>query len=172
MAAMRRLGVPLLVGLLVAVLLGVPGSGDQARAAVEPRTGTGRIMIPAAAFTPAADGYDYYNAGTLTASSGRGHFTAPLIFPEPVVNIKKVVLYAYDNTDGFVDVLVLRALPSAGTEIALGDVHASNSTADPQVISSAAISPRRVNTAVHSPYLFITVDPNTVFYGVAVLYSY
>jgi hypothetical protein len=58
MATTRRLWVPVLVGCLVAVLFGPAGV-----TAVEPRTVTAGIMIPAAAFAPIHGGYSYYNDG-------------------------------------------------------------------------------------------------------------
>ncbi|MFH1329772.1 MAG: hypothetical protein ABIJ48_03835 [Actinomycetota bacterium] len=173
MTASRRLWVPVLVGLLVAVLLGVPGSGDQAQAALESRAG-GKIMIPAAAFIPNSDNWDFDNSGYyLEMSSGNGVFTAPLLFPVPVVNIKKIILYAYDNSGtGQVYAAVYRASPPTSNEIHLGSVWTTDSTANPQVVSTSAISPRRVNTALVGPYLWVTIGPGTRFFGVSVLYSY
>ncbi len=56
-------------------------------------------MIPAGAFIPTEDDNDYIEATAshLSVESGVGRFTAPILVPVPVVNIKKITLYAYDN---------------------------------------------------------------------------
>ena len=166
--ATRRLRVPLLVALLVAMLVG-PGVVTAA----EPRATGGKVMIPAAAFSPTNDNWDYYNNGyALNTVSGYGEFTAPLVFPVPVVKIKKIILYAYDNDAGQVCATVYRASPPTAIELWLGQACTTDSTANPQVVSTTAISPRQVNTAVTGPYLWVTTNPGMQFYGVSVLYSY
>ncbi|MFH1331641.1 MAG: hypothetical protein ABIJ48_13505 [Actinomycetota bacterium] len=169
MSTMRRLWVPLLAALLVAVLIG-PGVVTAA----EPRATTGKIMIPAAAFVPTSDNWDYINHGYfLTMDSGSGVFNAPLVFPVPVVNIRKVILYAYDNSGtGQVCAWVYRASPPTASVVQQDSVCTSDSTANPQVVRTTAISPRRVNTAVTGPYLTVTLHPGTFLFGVSVLYSY
>ena len=61
---------------------------------------TASIMIPAAAFIPTTTRTTSACGGTLPWLSGSGCFTAPLSFPVPVVNIKKITVYAYDNRAG------------------------------------------------------------------------
>ena len=169
MSTMRRLWVPVLAALLVALLVG-PGVVTAA----EPRATGGKIMIPAAAFIPTSDNWDYANNGsTLYTISGSGGFTAPLVFPVPVVKIKKIILYAYDNSGaGQVCATLYRSSPPIANELSLGSVCTSDSTARPQAPSTTAISPRQVNTAVTAPYLWINIDSGTQVYGVSVLYSY
>ena len=73
----RRLWFPVPVALLVAVLVGPTGV-----TAVEPRVTTTSIMIPAAAFIPNTDDYDYANlpnyrpSGILDNTTFGGNQTA------------------------------------------------------------------------------------------------
>jgi len=172
MARTRQLWVPVLAGLLVAGLLGVAGTGV---AAVEPRTVTASIMVPAAAFIPTTDLSKYASNGReTTVGIGGGSFFAPLSFPVPVVNIKKITLYAFVNTPSDIICATLsRSRPSAGTTDWVGGVCAVDNTADPQTVYTTAISPRKVNTALHGSYLWVELSgPGVKFYGVKVNYSY
>jgi len=169
MTRMRRLWVPVLVGLLVAVLLGPAGV-----TATEPRVTTASIMIPASAFSPTMDDLDYENRGfRLQVTSASGAFFAPLSFPVPVVNIKKITLYAYDN-DGLKEVCVTlyRARPADAAEDTTGQVCTLDGSA-PQYASTTLISPRRVTTASQGAYLWVSIGgPGLWLYGVKVNYSY
>ena len=170
MARMRRLWVPALVGVLVTVLLGPAGV-----TAVEPRTVTASIMIPATAFIPNSDSVDYFSSGLdLITPTGIGNFTAPLSFPVPVVSIKKITLYAFDNdTSGFVATALGRSRPADGAVAEAVLLRSVDSPADPQAIYTTTISPRQINTAFHGPSLLVTLGgPNVKFYGVKVTYSY
>ena len=169
MARTRRLWVPVLVGLLVAALLGPSGV-----TAVEPRTVTASIMVPAAAFTPTNSNFGYaFDNRELVATGGLAYFVAPLGFPVPVVNIKRLTLYAFDSDAGaLVAVELYRTEPAGATFRHTGTVFTADSPSDPQVVSSTAISPRRVNTAIHGAYLRLFLNPGVYFYGVKVTYSY
>jgi len=172
MVRMKRLWVPVLVGLLVAGVLGVGGGGAVA---VEPRLTTASIMIPAAAFIPTTDNWDYSTGGNyLAVSGGNSGFSAPVSFPVPVVSIKKITLYAYDNTNlSAVCASPYRANPAAATQVLQGIICTSGaSTLDPQVLITTAISPRRVNTAIHGAQLWVDLGPGTKFYGVKVTYTH
>jgi len=108
----------LTAALVVAMLAAVPGNSDQAMAAKEPRATFGKVMVPAAAFIPTSDDWDYSSEGYfLKTLSGIGSFTAPLSFPVPVVRIRKITLYALDNTaGGSVCVELYRADPRTAGE--------------------------------------------------------
>ena len=86
-------------------------------------------MIPAAAFIPTYNS-DYFSMGSyLAVASGSGSFTAPLSFPVPIVNIKKIAAYAYDNSGGAsVCVSLYRARPIDASEPA-GQVCTVNASA-------------------------------------------
>jgi hypothetical protein len=172
MARTNRIWIPVLVGSLVAVLLGPTGGG--AAAAAEPRVTTTSIMIPAAAFIPTYNS-DYFSMGSyLSMASGSGSFTVPLSFPVPIVNIKKITVYAYDNTGAAsVCVSLYRARPTGASEDFAGEVCTADSAAVPQAVYTTTIYPSRVNTAFHAPYLWVVISgPDVKLYGVKVNYSY
>jgi hypothetical protein len=174
MARAGRLWIPVLVGLLVAGVSGV-GSG-RAVAAVEPRVTTVSIMIPASAFIPNRDDCDYDNGGyRLQVTSGTCGFYLPLSFPVPVVNIKRITLYAYDNDPlNQVCVKLYRARPAdADRDNTGGSLCTSDDAVAPQAPYQTAFNPRRVATAFQAAYLWAGLyGPTVAFYGVKVTYSY
>ena len=166
----QRLWVPVVVGLLVAVLLG-PAGADGALAAVEPRT-VASIMIPAVAFIPSSDGVDY-SVGTFLQVSSAGSFFAPVSFPVSDVDIRRITIYADENnTQWSTCAYMHRANPAGAVVAMLGGVCTEDSAADPQVRSTTALGPRSVNTAIHGPHVLVAVGPGTRLYGVKVTYSY
>ena len=92
-----------------------------------------------------------------------------------MVSIKRITLYAYDNTvapECFC-VYIVRGRPASARGSFAGDVCMPNGPADPQVAYTTAISPRQVNAAVHGPYLRVNfTSPGMKLYGVKVNYSY
>jgi hypothetical protein len=171
MARMRRLWVPVPVGLLVAALIGPGGI-----AGAEPRVTVAKaIMIPAAAFIASSDGWEYTNNGvSLSTDVGWGAFSAPLSFPVPVVNIKRVTAYIFDNdSSGQICVRLYRTRPVDGQEDYAAQVCSTDLTADPAAAYTTVISPRRVTTAFQGVYLWVQLfGPNVKLYGVKVTYSY
>ena len=170
MARTNRFWIPVLVGLLVAVLLGPAGV-----TATEPRVTVTAVMVPAAAFIPASDTFVYGNGGrTLSVLSGHGSFTAPLFFPVPVVRINRITLYAFDNSSpAMICVQLFRTRPAAAAEDEAGQVCSGNSAIDPQVAYTTAIDPRQVGATVQGAYLWVYLsDPGVRLYGVKVNYSY
>ena len=89
MARTRRLWVPTVVALLIAVLLGSVGGVVTA---AEPRLITANIMVPAGAFIPVRTTDAYQNAGTLLWTDAGGDFLAPITFPVAIVNIRRITL--------------------------------------------------------------------------------
>ena len=166
---------PMLVAVLVAVLLGVPGSSAEV-AAVEPRLTTASIMIPAAAFIATTNNWDYDNNGYyLKMNAGNGNFSALLAFPVSAVKIKKITLFAYDNDPSYdICAKLYRPSPAAGTEILTGSACTVGANiGNPQAPSTTAISPNGTNTAIHGAYLWVTIGgPGVQFYGVKVTYTY
>jgi len=163
----------LTIAVLVAGLLLVPWGGDQA-VAKEPRATLGKVMVPAAAFIPNSDNWDYRNSGYyLVAFGTTAQFAAPLWFPVPEVNIRKITLIAHHNMGGDnLCVALLRAQPLGGTESDAGEVCTASSTDDPQKVAKTDLSPRRVNTVNHGPYLLAEIPEGKKLYGVQVVYSY
>lgn len=171
MARSRRVWVPVLVALLVGALLG-PASG--AVTAAEPRVMTANLMIPAGAFVPVRTTDAYQNAGTLLWTDAGGDFIAPLTFPVPIVNIKKITLYSLDTgSDGEVCVSLFRTRPTQGSEdTASFGLCSTDSAADPGVVSTTLIDPKRVDTATQGMILHVFMSGAAGLRGVKVSYSY
>lgn len=173
MARMNGRWIPLLVGCLVAALIG-PGvvAGAEQRVAVEQS-----IMVPAAAGIPWNSSMAYgYQGGTThpLIGAGGGAFIIPLGFPVPVVSIKSISLYAYDDSDnGDVGLWLIRVYPPDGTQEILTHLSTSgHSSAVPQTVRATAVSPRQVNTARYGLYLVVELASGTSFYGAKIVYSY
>jgi hypothetical protein len=164
----------LLAGLLLAATVLPAGSESQAGAVPEPRATTGKIMVPASAFIPTSDNWDYDNTGwSLGMVSGNGGFTAPLSFPMPEVTIKKVILIAYDNSGGSVCMHLIRTRPFiVGEKAMTPEMCTTNSTDTPQKVITTAISPSKVNTVNQGTHLLVYLSPGTSLYGAQVVYRY
>ena len=181
MARTRMLSTAVLLALLVTVALSVPGDGGQA-AAVEPRTVTAKIMIPAGAFMPqqlfpTLAGWNYQNTGDRLDPLGYGGvFVAPVEFPRPIVSVTGITLYAWDNDPtGAVSAALYRSIPTQGDNATVrqAQVETVNSAADPQVVSTQyRIYSATVNRAVHSSYLLVVLPSEGILYGVQITYSY
>jgi hypothetical protein len=167
MSRIHRLSIPIVLAALVAVLVGP----SMATAATEV---TERVMIPAAAFVPVSDNYDYSNAGySLSMASGSGTFAAPLTLPAQKVRMNRITLYAYDDgVPSDVCATLYRAEPAEATETYQAQVCTSDSGALPQKVSTGTSFPRFVNTGMQTPYLWVGISGSGAFYGVAVTYTY
>ena len=178
----RRLWVPLLVALLVAALVGPTGV-----TAVEPRTVTAKIMIPAAAFVLVphqGDYVDYANNGDTLQGNYWWHqsFLAPVEFPVPQVTVRSIALYAYDHdgTTARVCASLYRSTPAQGpgqtklqTKACTAESPSNPQVAKPLVRIANAI----VNTGINGSYLRVDFDANgpqtpVQVFGVQVTYVY
>jgi hypothetical protein len=172
----RRLWIPVLVGLLVAGMLGVGGGG--AVEAAEPRLTTRTITVPAAAFNPVNNTTNFgTNGDELWTFTGGGNFTAPLFFEAPAVTIRKITLFAWDNgSGGDICVGLYRTTPASADEQEMGLVcSAGASTTDPAVFTQKTLTIRKI-TGGYGPYLFLwlpgSLSSGYQFYGVRITYSY
>jgi hypothetical protein len=152
-----------------------PSGGTEVAEAVEPRT-LRSVTIPAAAFSPTQESWDFSNPGfQLTLHGGSGGFVAPLYFPVSPVTIRKVTLYAYDNHTTYdVCVTLYRSKPATATEDEMVQVCSDGSSATrPREFSDGTFSPRRVLMR-HGPYLQLTIPAAVYldFYGVKITYGY
>lgn|GEM_PF-1523505 len=171
----RLLPVLLVAGLIVAGAVGPGATGSEASAVSEARSPLHTLVVPAAAFVPAYGTFDYVNSGYELASlSGFPGYVALVQFPYPAVTIKRIILYAYDNGSGDFTVHLGRSRPATGAG-AITAILKSNgqSTADPRAFTTAAISPRVVNSAYHGVYLTLLppTGPTYNFYGVVIRYE-
>ena len=172
----RKIWVPVAVALLVAMFVG-PGGVT----ATEPRLTTASIMIPASAFHPTSDDVDYKNEAYLKANSAtgvNGYFQAPLVFPVPVVNIKRITLYAYDRiSNGQACLQLRRSRPPLHETLTAGQVCTGSTSSGAVTVFTTDISPRRVDTANAAAYLWVSVTgtgatDDVAVRGVRVTYSY
>jgi hypothetical protein len=133
-------------------------------------------MVPAAAFIPTTDNWDYDNGGIRLDAVGTstGVFSAWVAFPVPEVSIRAMTLYAYDwDGMGRVCAKLYRASPPTGSDVRLGEACTWNLPADPQEVTVRSLHPRAVDTARQGLYIWVTIDPgNTGFYGVQIVYGY
>ena len=172
----RMLSTAVLLALLVAVLLSVPGEGGQAGAA-EPRTVVAKMMIPAAAF------YDEHHDGDFLSVTWTDYttvFLAPVQFPRRQVTVREITIYAADRdgTASKICASLYRTRPaqgSNGTKVQ-SSVCTTESEADPQVVANRLrISDGAVNTAVNGSHLRVTFGPvigGLKLYGVQITYAY
>lgn len=171
----RLLPVLLMVGVIVAATAWPTGADSEEPAAPAARTTIHRLVIPAAAFIPAFPGPDYVNSGyEFSAQSGMSGFVAPVQFPYPAVTIKSITLHAYDNGSQDFILHLGRSRPSTGAGTAIAVVKSTGqSTTDPRAFTTAAVSPRIVNSAVNGAYLALFPPPGTAykFYGVTIRYE-
>jgi hypothetical protein len=171
----KRLSLLLLLGLLVAALVG-PGMA----AGAEPRTTVVEsIMIHNTAFRPFSDVDGYRNGQWLELESdggGGGRFAASIPLPATVVSFRRITLYAYDNSESAdVSMSLYRQNPALGSPfVELGALTTVGATeTDPQAVYTTAISPRKVDTSRFTLFLWLRVpDPGFKVYGVKVTYSY
>ena len=166
----RRLWVLPLVGLLSFGALGVGGDGATA---VEPRLTTASIMVSAAAFIPTNTAIQFYNSGSeVSVQSGTGYMYAPVSFPVPVVNIKKITVYAYDNSASQLCVSTMRTRPVDAAQDVQTTLCTENGSA-PQYMSTTDLDFRRIVTASQGLYLSLGFYGSGVsLYGVKINYSY
>jgi len=175
MSPTRRLWVGGLVGLLAGAMLAVPGTDQRAGAVPAPPATIGRIMIPAAAFGPVRDGYDYdiANYGSYLESQGSASFVAPVYFPVPVVNVERVTLYARAyGRDDEVCAFTFRDSPTTGRAAWAASVCARGASSGLQTVSTTDIDPGRVNGGLHGLHLWVVMTDGAELYGVKVSYSY
>jgi len=153
-----------LVGGIVGVLRMQPGEaavGD-----------THEMTIPAAAFIPTTDDWDYSNNGYyLSAVGSSANFSAPLSFPVDLghVRITKLIFWAYDNGPADVCLTLYRAQLRTGSDVQMGQkCSGAASATDPRRFATSKISPRTA-TASKVPYLWLTIPAGDYyFYGVTI----
>jgi hypothetical protein len=180
--ASRRLWVPLLAAVLVAALWAVTtagplGAGEAAQAVVEPRaTVTRTITLPAAAFDPTSDNWDFDNLGYRLYSNLWGaNFATPLFFEAPVVTIRRITLYALDNGGEDMCVYLRRSTPAVGGEDDMGQVCSSGASIGVRAFAQTTFTHRRI-TGAYGPYLWLYLPDTEAagyeFYAVKIVYGY
>lgn len=174
--AMILAGVLLGGGAVVLMLDRVP-----AEAAPQPRTVVTRtITVPAAAFHPVTDNFDFTSYGdVLFSNAGPARFVAPLYFEAAEVTVRRLTLYAYDNDmGGDVCVSLYRTLPTIGSDTEMGFICSDAAFLDSVRVFEQQSLPFRRVTGAHGPYLYLNL-PGPLsgvigykFYDVKVTYTY
>ncbi len=139
-------------------------------------TKTGYLSIPAAAFNPRRETYDYYQANFISMDSGSGYFYAPVQLPQGAV-ITKLRYNALDN-DG-VDYTSARIYRfdnfDAGTMHVMAFL-TTGVTADSiswQSLSTTAISNATVDNDSYAYVVEVFLDGSGVYAGNTVIeYTY
>jgi hypothetical protein len=157
----------IVVALLLAGLIGAAVVQPDAEAA-----GTRRFTVPAAAFIPTNDGWDYNSLGDhLVTPSGVSGFTAPLSFPVDKVRIDRVIMRAKDNGGDKVCVWLYRAQPGTGSKVKMAQRCSKGAaTTDPRSFATSAISPAS-SGPWYGLYLWVNLPAPThayKFYGVTI----
>ena len=175
MSTIRRFWLPVLVAALVGALgavlvIGPLGERGEAQAVVEPRVTIRTITLPAAAFNPTSDNWDFDNLGyNLHSNLWGGNFATPLFFEAPEVTIRRITLYALDNGGEDMCVYLRRSTPAVGGEDDMGQVCSSGAGTAVRAFIQTTFAHRRI-TGAYGPYLWLYL-PNTEaagyeFYGV------
>jgi hypothetical protein len=172
-STIRRLWVPVLAAVLVATLIG-PASGVVT--AVEPRVTTRTITLPAAAFNPTSDNWDFENLGyNLYSNLWGANFTTPLFFEAPAVTIRRITLYALDSGAQDMCVYLRRSTPAVGGEDDMGQVCSSGAGIGVRAFIQTTFTHRRISGA-YGPYLWLYLPDTEVagyeFYAVKITYTY
>jgi hypothetical protein len=134
------------------------------------------VTIPAGHFHAQRDGLDWYNDGRYLylASGSNGTFIAPVVFPgSGPVTVKKVILYAYDNSiTGNVDVTLYKTNPLTGGETDMAYTQSAlNSSVDPRVFTDTTITYAKIQRT-HGAYLWLGIGGSADLrvYGVRIAY--
>jgi hypothetical protein len=169
----RRLWGPVLAALLVAALVGPAGGVVTA---AEPRVTTRTISIPVAAFNPTTGGLDFTSQGYgLWLNAGSGTFVAPLFFEAPVVTIKRITFYGWDNSTSDMCLSLYREAPATSANELMGQVCSTGAMAGDRTFTLSALFPRRIPSGTYGGYLEIHLPGSSasyVFSGAKITYTF
>ena len=111
----------------------------------------------------------------VVGPSVTGEFVAPLFFEAGRVQIKKMVLYAYDSGPGSVCVSIYRTTPATGGDQEMGQVCSTGGTNGVRTFPKTSFSIRTVKGAV-GPYVYLylpgTYSSGYSFYALRIIYTY
>lgn len=167
---------------LVAVLFGM--SGNLPLTAAEPEvaartTITRTLTIPAAAFTPTGPILDWFNSGmgvgVRSPSDLPAVFVAPVYFEAPLVTVRKMTLYGWDNNEEADMCLSLQrnVLPT-GVPQTMGEVCSNGADLQVRSFATDVFDARRV-TGNHGAYVILILNsyhPSDFFADAQIVYTY
>lgn len=134
-------------------------------------TQTGYVSIPAAAFRPREDGYDFTNRGTQVSNddSASDQYYAPVQLPHGAT-VTKMTFYYSDSSPSNADASLRRTdLPSGGSTTMASVT--SQGDSGPGHAETTAIDPATIDNSAAAYFLrWALPDSNTI--GIAVLIEY
>ena len=160
----------LLMGVLVGAVWARPGGRPRAAAT------TKKMTIPAGAFHPVDEGYEFYNDGSwITADTAGANFATHVVFPGggDRFTVEKLTLYAYDKAmPANICVYLYRTNPTNGTESLMASKCSSGSSStDPRSFTTTNINPSLATTP-RGLYVLLEIEDATNLdaYGVRIYY--
>lgn len=163
----------LVAALILAAATWPAGTGPQAAATPAPRT-VHTLIVPASAFNPSEDGTDFSKGTFLTVNSGAsGRFHTQVVFPYPVVTVKRVTFYARDNGSGSFRVTLNRNTVATISGSVIGEILSDGTASAFRAFATTDIGPRKINSAYHSADLTLQAPGGSeyVFFCAVVRYQ-
>jgi hypothetical protein len=179
MKTAKRLWVPVLLGvLLMTTLVGVASARPNAR----PQQQAWRVLtVGTPACVPCSDDQDYGRGEDdwLRCEGAAGCcFLCSVYFPAAgeqavgAVNVKRVTMYAYDNTVGkAVDFMMGKRYPPTKGGATMASGTTIDSSADPQTVVDASIENNPIYR-VQEPGIVLFMGTDLIVYGFFIHYTW
>jgi hypothetical protein len=179
MGKVRTFATPVVLALLLsAVMVGVTGAIPTSSPSAAACTWT--LTVPAAAFHPEDNGYNFYNSGWMLRSEDaitERYYTAHVPFPcTGEVTVDSVDIMGYDNNTSYeMCFALLRLDPLAPSRVEMGGVCTGNesaSTTDPDTWTIPSLDPSTIGPN-QGAYLWLKIADNhdLHLYGVKITYQ-
>jgi hypothetical protein len=179
MKTIKRLWMPAVLGvLLVAALVGVAAARPNAR----PLGQTWRVLaVTPHACVPDEESMDWnFGLGLLECDTAPCRFYCAIDFPAAgeqavgAVSVKRLTLFAFDNTDAgaAVDGVLHKAYGPTGGNQKMAEASTADSTADPQTVMDTSIDYNPIYRT-QAPYLLIRLEHVSFkVYGLHIHYTW
>ena len=137
------------------------------------------ITIPAAAFTPYEDGYDFQNDGRylqhFLASDGHdtsGWYFAPVNLPDGVTVDEMLIHFAKDTTSTHESIVKLQRSDMQGHYEDMASLSTMEAPPEWGYLGERNVHARIINNATHSYWVIWVLPPHLHAGGVLIYYSY
>jgi pectin methylesterase-like acyl-CoA thioesterase len=175
MKTLRRLSIPVLLGvLLIATLVGVA----SARPNVRPQEQAWMVLtVPASNIHPALGATNYTNLGQYFETAGSSWYQAPVNFPAAgeqavgAVNVKRLTLYAQDNSAADVCVYLSKSYPPTQAEAWMAFVCSSDAAPGTRSFTDTSIVANPVYRT-QGAYLEISLNAGPQINGFFIHYTW
>jgi hypothetical protein len=167
MKKIKRLLIPALLGVvLIAAVVGVASARPNAR----PLEQAWRVLaVSPHACTPDGDvgAYDY-TASYLECDATPCNFYCAIDFPAAgeqavgAVNVKRLTMFAYDNTGGDVEVFLMKTYGPTGGNQQMATASSTDSASSPQTVMDTSIENNPIYRT-QAPYIFVRMDDASFF---------